>query len=263
MSVPFKPLLLSFLLLPSVLGAAPAARQLSPEEAAARAERRARFNERTGGLVEKPGNGVVVVANAQSRIGVNEVTHAASLITREFRIAQKVVACRSFDITTAKGEVETNKASALVFVVNEPSLPMSLIASEARWAVVNVAPLLADRPSEGKLRLRYRKMFMRVASALLGAGASNYKLSIMQNVSGLDDLDAISGLGLDPQSLMAVLQRLQKMGMAAPKLVPYLKACQEGWAPAPTNDYQKAVWERVRSEKERGPANGLRIEPRR
>jgi len=52
------------------------------------------------------------------------------------------------------------------------------------------------------------------------------------------------------------------MGMAAPKLVPYLKACQEGWAPVPTNDYQKAVWERVRSEKERGPANGLRIEPR-
>ena len=23
------------------------------------------------------------------------------------------------------------------------------------------------------------------------------------------------------------------------------KACQEGWAPAPTNDVQKAIWEKV------------------
>ena len=26
---------------------------------------------------------------------------------------------------------------------------------------------------------------------------------------------------------------------------PYFKACEEGWAPAPTNEYQRAVWEKV------------------
>ena len=39
----------------------------------------------------------------------------------------------------------------------------------------------------------------------------------------------------------------------------YRKACQEGWAPAPTNEYQKAIWDKVRSEKERGPTNPIEI----
>jgi len=35
----------------------------------------------------------------------------------------------------------------------------------------------------------------------------------------------------------------------------------EGWAPAPTNAYQRAVWDEVKSEKERGPSNALKIVP--
>lgn len=261
MTVSFKQLLVSFLVVPFVLEAVPKTRQLTPEEATARAERKARFNERTGGLIEKAGNGIVIVANTQNQIDLTAIKNTAALITREFRIAQNVVTDRPFDIATVKNEIEAHKASALVFIVNDVTLPMSLVASEARWAVVNVAPLMADIPSEEKLLLRYRKMFMRTTSALLGAGASNYKLSVMQNVSNLDELDAITGLGLDPQSLMAVLQRLQKIGITTPRLVPYMKACQEGWAPPPTNAFQKAVWERVRSDKERGPSNALKIVP--
>ena len=36
-------------------------------------------------------------------------------------------------------------------------------------------------------------------------------------------------------------------GVAPAKLVPYQIACREGWAPPPTNDVQKAVWEKVHS----------------
>ena len=39
----------------------------------------------------------------------------------------------------------------------------------------------------------------------------------------------------------------------------YRKACREGWAPAPTNDVQKAIWEDINATKERGPANALPI----
>ena len=39
----------------------------------------------------------------------------------------------------------------------------------------------------------------------------------------------------------------------------YLKACEEGWAPTPTNEYQKAIWEQVKADKERGPTNPIKI----
>ena len=45
------------------------------------------------------------------------------------------------------------------------------------------------------------------------------------------------------------------------RYVTYRQACIEGWAPAPTNDVQKAIWEKVHSEKERGPSHGLKISP--
>ena len=38
----------------------------------------------------------------------------------------------------------------------------------------------------------------------------------------------------------------EKAGVTKSKMTTYLKACQEGWAPAPTNDYQKAIWEETR-----------------
>jgi len=44
-------------------------------------------------------------------------------------------------------------------------------------------------------------------------------------------------------------------------IVNYKKAVAEGWAPAPTNDVQKAIWDRMKAEKERGPANAVKITP--
>ena len=43
--------------------------------------------------------------------------------------------------------------------------------------------------------------------------------------------------------------------------IPYRVAVQEGWAQPPTNDYQKAVWEQVKADKERGPTNPITIPP--
>lgn len=39
-------------------------------------------------------------------------------------------------------------------------------------------------------------------------------------------------------------------GMQSPRKVPYKLAVKEGWAPAPTNDIQKAIWEKAKAEKE-------------
>ena len=39
----------------------------------------------------------------------------------------------------------------------------------------------------------------------------------------------------------------------------YEDACREGWAPAPTNDYQKAIWESVKAEQSKDPEKAIKI----
>ena len=41
----------------------------------------------------------------------------------------------------------------------------------------------------------------------------------------------------------------------------YLRACHLGWAPPPTNDVQRAIWEKIKAEKERGPTKPITIPP--
>ena len=38
---------------------------------------------------------------------------------------------------------------------------------------------------------------------------------------------------------------LEKLGVTKMEKTTYLRACKEGWAPAPTNEVQKRVWDKV------------------
>jgi len=38
---------------------------------------------------------------------------------------------------------------------------------------------------------------------------------------------------------------LKANGMSQEQRATYRHACEQGWAPAPTNDYQKAIWNEV------------------
>ena len=61
---------------------------------------------------------------------------------------------------------------------------------------------------------------------------------------------------------MNVYRAVEKLGIPDEREVPYVKALREGWAPAPTNDAQRAAvqkWEEVkakRAEKEAAKRKG-------
>ena len=55
---------------------------------------------------------------------------------------------------------------------------------------------------------------------------------------------------------MTLERLLPTYGLMPWKQTTYKKACQEGWAPAPTNEYQKAIWDKIHSV----PANPMKIE---
>ena len=48
---------------------------------------------------------------------------------------------------------------------------------------------------------------------------------------------------MEPFNMM--INNVRKLGVAVRRRVSYHKACEERWAPAPTNDIQRAIWDKV------------------
>ena len=142
-----------------------------------------------------------------------------------------------------KGKVD-DKAAARVVVVSRDGQPVLLCAPEEGWGEVNIKPLMADDPKEFILQRRIEKEVLRALGYALGCGNSSVTPCVMSNVGSLEDLDSLQML-MGPESLGKTLHNAGKRGCEPRKYVSYRKACQEGWAPAPTNDVQKAIWDQV------------------
>ena len=59
--------------------------------------------------------------------------------------------------------------------------------------------------------------------------------------------DVAKAAGVSCSTVSAVLgNRAEKLGIKPARMTTYRKAVEEGWAPAPTNDFQKAIWEEAK-----------------
>ncbi len=83
----------------------------------------------------------------------------------------------------------------------------------------------------------------------------------MHTVTTAADLDSLFSERYTFDFVQGMSKHLPNLGIKQFTRTIYKKACEEGWAPAPTNDYQKAVWEQVKADKERGPTSPITIPP--
>lgn len=235
------------------------AKPLTEQEKAAKHER---FLQRTGGVIDKVGAGRLVVANLQKEVDTAYLDEYLNPIMKALRVViDRTDVEKAFAIKDAQDLKTDIKANAAVFIVSDPALPVSLIAPEQNWGLVNVSALMADKPEKKLLDRRVRKAFLRVLALTFGAYSIDDATSPLQTVSQLSDLDSMVITGLTMRELTGMNGHLPKIGVTPAKRTTYLRACMDGWAPAPTNNYQKAVWERVKAEKENGPTNPLKITP--
>ena len=149
---------------------------------------------------------------------------------------------------------------SVVAIVNEPSWPILLVAPEARWAMINAHPLLSDG-SKGKFLDRITKVMWRAFAYVGGAAHTIQGNCVMRPVENLSDIDRLNASTISPAPEMGIREHLTAIGVRPIVKMSYKKACIEGWAPAPTNDIQKAIWEQAKADKERGPTNPLTIPP--
>jgi hypothetical protein len=217
---------------------------------------------KNGGYVIKPGSvkGKIVFANCQSLIPAEKIALPAYAIHKYLKVNTANTNYVPVNCQTASRALEELKASAAVFVVQNDDYPPMLVAPECKWVMVNVSALNTDKPSSDVLYTRLNKEIMRSVAYLCGGVNSVYKGSIL-SCGDIMQLDSITSESLPPDVYSRMQEYLPNIDMSPAIVSTYLKACQEGWAPAPTNEYQKAVWSQVKADKERGPSNPIKIPP--
>lgn len=168
-------------------------------------------------MVKIGGEGKVAVVNT---CGVQTETLDVAL--------RKVANLLMFNYEIQKGEwqlaeaqkcFEATKANAAVFIVKDKALPMSLIAMEAKWGVVN---------AEGLDEKGVMRETLRVATVVLGGASSKYTASTMRPVFSKGDLATKAGDLVTFDSIMAISTYLPELGIKPYQMMTREEAIEEG-----------------------------------
>lgn len=215
--------------------------KLSREE---RAKLKDVFNRYEGGRIGKPGTkrGKIVCINAQSRAKNEWIQEQISVLNQKLHYDIEFKD-GVFSLPSPKLEGEAN-----LFVIDDPAMPSLLSAPENRWVMVNVAGLATGNGKKPQFfEARVRKELTRGFCLLAGAQDSGFKQSLMGCMTKPEQLDTHVDCRLPIDVIKRFSPYLEGYGIKAEKVVTYRKACEEGWAPQPTNDIQRAVWNDVHS----------------
>lgn len=231
--------------------------KLSPEEVKARREMNILKN--FGGIIvdRSMQSGRCVLVNVQKKVPVSYFDEIIRKFHNRLRCDLVVIESdKRPEISDAATELKRIKAEAAIFIVDDKSLPTLLVAPESNWAFMNVSPLLVDSPDEEKLRIRAMKELSRSMGYLLGAANSADVRCVMQPVNTLKDLDKLIAHELCYEPEAAMKEHLKAIGITPFMKYTYLQGCRKGWAKPPTNEYQKAIWDKVHA----APKNPMKIE---
>lgn len=215
-----------------------------------------------GGFVKDPksGKGKIGIINAQKTLAAEEIDAVVANIRKNMKYTLDVRPGRDGKGLPTKDEVVKAGFDVAVFVVEDDALPILLAAPDDRWALVNVTKIKAGTKDDvlGKrlFALRSRGEVKRAFALACGMGSSSYP----GNMYGVTCAEELDSTDVDA-TIMDMVQRcgawLAKIGVTPERQVMYLRACHEGWAPAPTNEFQKAVWDKVHAL----PTEPIKIKP--
>ena len=228
--------------------------KLSPEERQkAIEEGRAHFLERTGGYVRNTTGqkGRVLVANAQKAVPLDGVRKSVTKLAEQMKIAIDIEDVDGADTAKTASLLKDRKANAVVYIVETGKSPL-LVSPDECWATVSVSAL-GDLNAASRLE----KETMRALTFLCGGTASGYPNPMTYPVTDVRQLDLIDAPDLPIDVIQRMLMYLEKLGVTPYKQATYRTACKQGWAPAPTNDVQKAIWDKVHEM----PSEPIKIKP--
>ena len=211
---------------------------------------RARFLRETGGSIDLPPKGCVAVVDCTSGQMRNLLDTPLTMLEEITQVVFKRMTKPAFHLSKTPAQVKAESGAAVVvFVVNIPAFPPMLVQPDDNWGVVNMEPFL----SQGYDVQHVQRIFLRVAVMAMGAWCNDNAGILQENIENTQRMSLME--------LRNIMNHLLSLGITRMTTTTYYQACRDGWAPVPTNNIQRAVWERVQAEKERGPTNPIKIPP--
>ena len=202
---------------------------------------------RTGGIVRETRGmkGTFVVLNAQVKVPQPVLTPVIATIEMCMHVQSKIVHAAK---APAFQEIQSAIKAAggeLGVVVMDNDWPTLTVMPENGYAVVDVGALSQDGPAPDILASRVRKEALRAFAFLTGAAYMARGEPLMRDIRTVKDLDAVPIERFGVETIAHVRESAPFYGLIPWRQATYKRACEEGWAPAPTNEYQKAIWDKV------------------
>lgn len=201
---------------------------------------------RSGGMLQIPATGPAIrFINAQQEVNDATIAATTAQIGQMFRLPLVNEAASGAEpAKLARQALAQPDTAAAIVICATPGEPLLLLAPEARWAVVNVSALSdADATLTGQ---RLGKELWRAFGYLLGAAHSATPHCLLKPVQQAADLDKLQLHSLSPEPYGKIIDYAKSLGITPGSMTTYRRAVMEGWAPAPTNEVQKAVWQAVK-----------------
>ena len=218
-----------------------------------RAEHEENMREFGGFLDYIPESPSVLVVDARKTPNAFVPERVRSVMNGMFKLAATniVVALGEKECPGTRGsELRKEGRHLLAIVISNcgKDKPALVVFPEERVAVVNEDAAVKFAHGE-EANIRLVKECWRGIGFITGAGYSQTDAGVMQPVGSPLELDTVEWQVIHPMALQQMNKFFKKYGAKRGRRTTYLIACEEGWAPTPTNDYQRAIFESVKTNK--------------
>ena len=211
-----------------------------------------RVLKKTGGFLLQKAEGplaMLIDARAKATATVDEVARLYKLGTHLDINVGKTPRGTADALEFAQTKMASDKPLMLVVVVEKcPKLPTLSVYPEERIGLVNADRLLGGNdPTVPEMRIA--KEIWRAMGFIGGVGFSQADNDMMQPYYTLAEIDANTHPYIQPMNMAKMYKFWKRFGVKKEARIPYKVAAQQGWAPPPTNEYQKAAWDEVKNKK--------------
>lgn len=187
-----------------------------------------------GGDMVFPGTprGTILIANLQKRVPTERLA----------KLRESFTSMLAYDVRFSDADA---KAEIAVRIVDRPDVKRALtVWPDEGQAEVNVAALAADDPKPAFLAARVRKEVIRAFSC--ATAGSTYESPLFGCVRSAKDLDKIVGEDFPLDVMMRSSSYLKGAGLTQIRRSTYREVVESGYDVAPTNAYQKAIYDEVK-----------------
>jgi len=215
---------------------------------------------RTGGLVAHRGPGAAIaVIDARPGAGAGEwdalKADMESFCMVAFEFRARPLGRGETPLKAARAALSGKGAAGVAVVLSDEGAdaPGMTVYPEDRMALVNAsrAAPKGTAPDVASRRLA-TQLWRAVCFAAGGVNTRSPHCALSSTVLSAEDIDGLSARMPNPDACAQVLASAERLGLARVRTATYRAACMQGWAPAPTNDIQRAVWDEVKGKGEKG-----------